>query len=192
MAKVDLAGMLSDARARAEAATPAEERGLAKFARLTRKDARVRPDQDAALSALAKALMRRRPTKTERITENTLIRVAIDLLLAHADELRGSTEDELRNSVTSGVRNTATPELRDSATSGSPDSVTCALPNSRPAERWASATTAIVEAESAAAASAAPPGVRSSRAANDRDRSATRSTGLEATVRAVSPRGIDR
>ena len=120
VAKVDLAGMLGNARARAEAETPAEQRGLPRYARLTRKDARVRPDQDAALSALAKTLMRRRPAKVERITENTLIRVAIDLLLAHADELRGSTEDELRDSVTSGLRNTATTEPPNSVTSNCP------------------------------------------------------------------------
>jgi hypothetical protein len=37
----------------------------------------------------------------ERITENTLIRVAVDLLLARARKLHGLTEDELRKSVTS-------------------------------------------------------------------------------------------
>jgi hypothetical protein len=35
----------------------------------------------------------------ERITDNTLIRVAVDLLLTRADQLRGSTEDELRKSL---------------------------------------------------------------------------------------------
>jgi hypothetical protein len=37
----------------------------------------------------------------EQITENTLIRVAVDMLLGSADRLRSSTEDELRESVTS-------------------------------------------------------------------------------------------
>lgn len=171
VAKVDLAGMLGNARARAEAETPAEQRGLPRYARLTRKDARVRPDQDAALSALAKTLMRRRPAKVERITENTLIRVAIDLLLAHADELRGSTEDELRDSVTSGLRNTGTteppnfvtpnsatpnpatpnsvtPGLRDSASSGAPDFPPRALPDSRRAGGPASPTIAVPGADS--------------------------------------------
>lgn len=113
MTRVDLADRLEDARARVEAETPAAERGLAKFARLTRKDARVRADQGAALSALAKTLMRRRPAKAERLTENTLIRVAIDLLLAHADDLRGSTEEELRNSVIPGLPNSRTPAFAD-------------------------------------------------------------------------------
>lgn len=71
-----------------------------KFARLMRKDARVRADQDLALTRLTRSVMAARTVKAERITENTLIRVAIDLLLAHAHELHGSTEDELRHSVT--------------------------------------------------------------------------------------------
>jgi hypothetical protein len=37
----------------------------------------------------------------EQITENTLIRMAVDMLLGSADRLRSSTEDELRESVTS-------------------------------------------------------------------------------------------
>jgi len=139
MAKVDLAGKLDDARARVEAETPAEDRRLAKFARLTRKDARVRADQDAALAALAKSLMRRRPVKAERITENTLIRVAIDLLLAHADQLRGSTEDELRQSVTSepshsrtpGLANSRTPAVSNPVTRGITDSRTPGVANAR-------------------------------------------------------------
>jgi hypothetical protein len=139
MGKVDLAGKLDDARARVEAETPVEDRGLAKFALLTRKDARVRADQDAALTALAKTLMRRRPAKAERITENTLIRVAIDLLLAHADELRGSTEDELRGSVTSELRHfgtsalpdSGTPEVTDDGNLGLPQSERPGLPHSR-------------------------------------------------------------
>ena len=115
MGRIDLAGKLDDARARVDAESPVEDRGLAKFARLARKDARIRADQDAALTALAKGLMRRRPAKSERITENTLIRIAIDLLLSHADDLRGSTELELRSSVLPGVpnyRTSALPEVR--------------------------------------------------------------------------------
>ncbi|MFK4806756.1 hypothetical protein ACI3KX_12910 [Microbacterium sp. ZW CA_36] len=139
MGRVDLAGKLDDARARVEAETPVEDRGLAKFARLIRKDARVRAEQDAALTALAKTLMRRRPAKAERITENTLIRVAIDLLLAHADELRGSTEDELRDSVTSelsdfgtsALRNSGTPEVTDDGSLGLPRFERAELPQSR-------------------------------------------------------------
>ncbi len=135
MAKVDLAGKLQDARARVNAEVPVEDGGLAKFARLTRKDARVRADQDAALGALATTLMRRRRVKSERITENTLIRVAIDLLMAHADELRGSTEDELRESVTAA--------LADFHTSGVPDSPHHGEPESRGSELPESTTSAV-------------------------------------------------
>lgn len=130
MARVDLAGRLEDARARVEAEAPTEERGLAKFARLTRKDTRIRADQDAALAALGKSLMRRRSVKAERITENTLIRVAIDLLLAHADELRGSTEDELRDSVTAALADFHTSGLPQFPHHGGPESRGSELPES--------------------------------------------------------------
>lgn len=76
--------------------TPAEPM----YERLERKDLRLRDDQFAELTALARQLMRARTVKLERITENTLIRVAIDLLLAHSQRLRGNTETELRKSVT--------------------------------------------------------------------------------------------
>ena len=49
----------------------------------------------------ATALNRQRGGEGERITENTLIRVAVDMLLGQAGRLRGTTEDELRKSVTS-------------------------------------------------------------------------------------------
>ena len=136
MGKVDLAGKLNDARARAESeAVDASERGSPKFARLTRKDARVREDQYAALSVLARTLMRRRTVKNERITENTLIRVAIDLLLAHQDVLRGSTENERRNSVTPAAPKSASTERAHSATDGPPTSETSAVPDSGAPQR---------------------------------------------------------
>lgn len=146
MARVELADKLSDARARVGAETVGDSlRGVPKFARLTRKEARVREDQYAALSTLTRTLMRRRRVKDERITENTLIRVAIDLLLAHQDQLRGATEDELRESVTSilpklgksGVTLSATdrlPEFQGPQPSGSgrPELVDAAAPTSIP------------------------------------------------------------
>ena len=136
MGRVDLASRLDDARARVDAESPVEERGLAKFARLARKDARIRADQDAALTALAKALMRRRPAKGERITENTLIRIAIDLLLSRADDLRGSTEDELRRSVVPGVPNFRTSAVADVRSGerrsfAGPEGPASAMPDSR-------------------------------------------------------------
>ena len=95
VARIDLVDVLRDVRTAGPAGTPGP-----KFARCDRKDARLRFDQTAALTGLAETLMRRRAVKAERITENTLIRIAIDLLLAHAGDLVGSTEDELRASVT--------------------------------------------------------------------------------------------
>ncbi len=53
--------------------------------------ARQRPEP---LTPPARSPESRRP-------ENTLIRVAVDMLLGRAGKLRGTTEDELRKSVTS-------------------------------------------------------------------------------------------
>jgi hypothetical protein len=71
-----------------------------KYLQLLRKEARIRVDQAADLASLRRQLMRRRVNRgAEVITDNTLIRVAVDLLLTRAGELRGDTEDELRASL---------------------------------------------------------------------------------------------
>lgn len=75
------------------------ETDLPRYLALVRTEARMREDQAADLAALRRRVMAARTSKQERITENTLLRVAIDLLLAHGDELTGNTEDELRRSV---------------------------------------------------------------------------------------------
>lgn len=70
------------------------------YRRLARKEARLREDQFIALSRLVRVLARRRTSRSgPRLTENTLIRVAIDLLLARAEQLAGDTEDEIRASA---------------------------------------------------------------------------------------------
>lgn len=66
-----------------------------------RKEARLREDQVDDLAALVKRIKRTKKPGGERITDNTLIRVAVDMLLARKDELRGTTESELRKSVSS-------------------------------------------------------------------------------------------
>ena len=70
-----------------------------RFDELERKEARVRLDQYEALQVLSRQLNRSRNRRGERITENTLIRVAIDLLLSRQGEIAGTTEAELRASV---------------------------------------------------------------------------------------------
>jgi len=73
------------------------------YRRLARKEARVREDQYVALSRLVRVLARRRTDRSgPRLTENTLIRIAIDLLLARANRLAGNTEDEIRASALRG------------------------------------------------------------------------------------------
>jgi hypothetical protein len=70
-----------------------------RYLTLVRKEARLRADQVDALAQLRRQVLRSRSMRAEPITDNTLIRVAVDLLLARRDRLHGDTEDELRASV---------------------------------------------------------------------------------------------
>ena len=81
----------------APAAVPAP--GLPKYLRLERKELLIWPDQITGLSILARRLNRNRGGAGERITTNTLIRVAAALLLSRSQDLSGTTEDELRRSL---------------------------------------------------------------------------------------------
>jgi hypothetical protein len=64
-----------------------------------RKEARLREDQYNSLSEASRRLNKARNGNGERITENTLIRVAIDLLLANEDQLTGTGEAQIRASL---------------------------------------------------------------------------------------------
>ncbi|MDR7254939.1 hypothetical protein J2X46_003941 [Nocardioides sp. BE266] len=76
-----------------------DESELPRYLQLERKDVRMRSDQLDSLTNLSRRLNKQRRGRGERITENTLVRVAIDLLMSQADELGGFTEDELRSSL---------------------------------------------------------------------------------------------
>jgi hypothetical protein len=73
---------------------------VAKYLQLERKETLLWPHQAEALTLMRRVLSRRKAKgEGERITENTLIRVAVDLLLARQDQIGGTTEEELRRSV---------------------------------------------------------------------------------------------
>jgi hypothetical protein len=78
---------------------PPEVPGLPKYLRLERKELLIWPDQITNLSILARVLNRNRGGAGERITTNTLIRVAAALLLSRSQDLAGTTEEELRRSL---------------------------------------------------------------------------------------------
>ncbi len=71
-----------------------------RYLQMERKEARIRLDQADALAQLTRRLNRARSGGGERITYNTLIRVAVDVLLARSDRLVGTTEREPRESLT--------------------------------------------------------------------------------------------
>jgi hypothetical protein len=66
---------------------------------LSPKYVQLRRDQQNELDALARDLQAARTRKVERITANTIIRVAVDTLLARRGVLVGDTEEELRVSL---------------------------------------------------------------------------------------------
>jgi len=90
---LDIGGRLASGLAR----TPVKARVT--FEDFERKETRLRQDQLDDLEALTKRIKRAKAGTRERITDNTLIRVAIDLLLSRQSELGGSSETELRKSV---------------------------------------------------------------------------------------------
>lgn len=98
----------SAAQGGSEASAPADDRVRPKFAQ-------IRPSQWNGLDALARDLMDSRTGKGRRITANTLIRVAIDALLAQEGLLVGNDEDELRANYfkSLGIRDTKTREDQD-------------------------------------------------------------------------------
>lgn len=87
----------------ADSVTPAvTDSGTPRYLTLVRKEARVRADQAADLAALRRRVSRNRSDRAEVITDNTLIRIAVDLLFARAGDLAGDTEEALRRSVVPG------------------------------------------------------------------------------------------
>lgn len=87
------------ARREKHAPAPAPSVARVHYASLVRKEARLRDDQIEALTLRARKLSRNKVGTDERITDNTLIRIAVDLLLAREADLAGNSEAELRQSL---------------------------------------------------------------------------------------------
>lgn len=88
------------AAAAPEPATTVEEAAARPhYSLLVRKELRVFRDQAKDLKILTMTINDRKLSVGERITDNTLVRVAIDMLLERKDELSGTTERELRESL---------------------------------------------------------------------------------------------
>jgi hypothetical protein len=71
------------------------------YLRYVRKETRLREDQQNRLTLEARRLNRAKKTQGARITENSLIRVAVDVLLAQIGRAAGDDEDAIRKSMSS-------------------------------------------------------------------------------------------
>jgi hypothetical protein len=69
------------------------------YLEFARKETRLREDQQNLLTQHARRLNRAKATGTPRITDNTLIRVAVDLLLARIDSATGDDEAAILKSL---------------------------------------------------------------------------------------------
>ncbi|HEY9662104.1 MAG TPA: hypothetical protein V6C65_26920 [Allocoleopsis sp.] len=68
---------------------------LPKYQTLERKEVRFSADHLDALTSLTRRLNRTRRGRGERITDNTLIRVAVAVLIDYSDRIEGTTEEEI-------------------------------------------------------------------------------------------------
>ena len=74
---------------------PGEQPSAGERPKTRPKQALIRPDQQNGLDELARSLHDARSVKGERITANTVLRVAIDGLIEHEDRLYGDNEVQL-------------------------------------------------------------------------------------------------
>ena len=84
-----------------EPVTPSAENLTPTYLRYVRKETRLREDQQNRLTLEARRLNRAKKNRGARITENSLIRIAVDLLLAQIGDAAGDDEDAIRKSMTS-------------------------------------------------------------------------------------------
>ena len=77
-----------------------EEPSMPAYLRCVRKETRLREDQQNQATLQARRLNRAKKTVGARITENSLIRVAVDLFLVEVDRAVGDDEDAIRKSIT--------------------------------------------------------------------------------------------
>ena len=78
---------------------PLEEPDTPAYLRYVRKETRLREDQQNQLTLQARRLNRAKKSQGARITENSLIRVAVDLFLAQIERAVGDDEDAIRESL---------------------------------------------------------------------------------------------
>lgn len=86
-------------RAAAQRLQEEPHEGTPLYLTFERKAVRLRADQYEELIFNARRLNKAKGPGGVRITENTLARVAFDLLISRMDELSGTTEEELRRSL---------------------------------------------------------------------------------------------
>lgn len=78
--------------------TDSRSNRVPKYLSLERKEVRLPSEHIDELTRIVRRLNRQKRGKDERITENTLIRIAVALLVEAGDEISGNNEQELLQS----------------------------------------------------------------------------------------------
>lgn len=77
--------------------------GVPRYLTLVRKELRITEEQADQISRTSRSLNMARQGEGERITDNTLVRLGISLLIDRLEELHGTTEAELHQSLGLGM-----------------------------------------------------------------------------------------
>ncbi|NJM67339.1 MAG: hypothetical protein HC851_17520 [Acaryochloris sp. RU_4_1] len=101
--KMENRSSITEPQRQANRLTEFENDEVPKYLQMERKEVRLPQEHLDKLTLLVRQLNRARKRSGERITENTLIRIAIAGMIEHADQLKGTTEDELLVSWTNYV-----------------------------------------------------------------------------------------
>lgn len=81
------------------AAAASRPAGVPRYLTMVRKELRITEDQADQISRTARSLNLTRQGQGERITDNTLFRLGISLLIDRLGDLNGTTETELYESL---------------------------------------------------------------------------------------------
>lgn len=101
--RANLTDLIGERKERTSSPARPEAQSGPKYLRLDTKDVRFWPGQRTDLEMLVQELNRQRRRQGERITVNTLVRLAAAWIVEHGDQLQGITEEELAESL--GLKN---------------------------------------------------------------------------------------
>ena len=100
----DQSKTLKDSDSEIQSITESVTNKVPKYLSLERKEVRLPSEHIDELTRLVRSLNRQRKGKDERITENTLIRIGVSLLVDFGEKISGNNEMELLESLRKAIK----------------------------------------------------------------------------------------